>query len=174
MHFTETPLRGAFVIELDSHSDSRGLFARTYCAREFREHGLPELFVQCNTSFNLRKGTLRGMHYQTVPSQESKLVRCTAGAIWDVIVDVRQNSATYRRHFGVELSAVNRRALFVPAEFAHGFQTLQDNTEVFYQMGDYYSPDCSRGIRFDDPKLAIRWPMPVTAISEKDETWPLL
>ena len=174
MRFLTTPLQGAFLIELEPHTDERGLFARTFCAREFREHGLVDAFLQCNTSFNCAKGTLRGLHYQAPPSEEAKLVRCTAGAISDVIVDLRPDSATYLQHFAIELSARNRTALYIPAPFAHGFQTLEDDTEVFYQMGDYYAPELSTGIRWNDPKLGIKWPLPVSTISDKDRTWPLL
>jgi dTDP-4-dehydrorhamnose 3,5-epimerase len=174
MHFTETNLKGAFVIEPEAHQDGRGLFARTFCAREFRDHNLADQFVQCNTSWNAHRGTVRGLHYQVSPSCEVKLVRCTAGSIWDVIVDLRPDSPTYLQHFGVELSARNRRALYIPEMFAHGFQTLEDGAEVFYQMGEFYAPKLAGGIRYDDPKLGIRWPLPVTSISEKDQQWALL
>jgi dTDP-4-dehydrorhamnose 3,5-epimerase len=174
MRFTETPLIGAFIVELESHKDDRGLFARTFCAREFRAQGLIETFVQCNTSWNARQGTLRGLHYQLPPSCEAKLVRCTAGALWDVIVDLRPESPTYRQSFGIELSALNRLALYIPEMIAHGFQTLLHKTEAFYQMSEFYAPDLSTGVRYDDPKLGIRWPMAVSAISEKDQEWALL
>jgi dTDP-4-dehydrorhamnose 3,5-epimerase len=169
-----TKLAGACIIEPEPHKDSRGLFARTFCAREFREHGLVESFVQCNTSWNALTGTLRGLHYQLPPSSEVKLVRCTAGALWDVVVDLRPNSPTYLQHVGVELTANNRRALYIPEMFAHGFQTLEDGTEVFYQMSEFYSPKSARGLRFDDPKLAINWPLPATSISDQDQNWTLL
>ena len=174
MHFTETPLIGAFVVELQPHKDDRGLFARTFCAREFGAQGLIETFVQCNTSWNTSKGTVRGLHYQLPPSSEAKLVRCTAGAMWDVIVDLRPASPTYLQHIGVELTAANRRALYIPEMFAHGFQTLEDGTEVFYQMSEFYAPELSTGLRFDDPKLGIDWPLPALAISDKDQAWALL
>ena len=174
MRFTELSLKGAYLVELQPHEDSRGLFARTFCAREFSDEGLVETFVQCNTSWNARKGTVRGMHYQLPPSCEIKLVRCTAGSLWDVIVDLRPESPGYLQHVGVELSASNRRALYVPAMFAHGFQTLEDGTEVFYQMSEFYSPELATGLRYDDPKLGIRWPLPVSVVSEKDQALALL
>ena len=174
MRFTSTPLRGAFVVEPEPHVDERGLFARTFCSREFAEHGLATTFVQCSVSLNRLRGTLRGMHYQRPPACEVKLVRCTAGSIYDVIVDVRPDSPTYRQHFGVELTAANRRALYIPEMFAHGFQSLQDDSEVFYQISEFYTPDASTGLRFDDPALGIAWPLPVTVMSEKDRLWPLL
>jgi dTDP-4-dehydrorhamnose 3,5-epimerase len=174
MRFIATELAGAYIVEPEPHKDSRGLFARIFCAQEFREHGLVDTFVQCNTSWNARKGTLRGLHYQLPPSSEIKLVRCTAGALWDVIVDLRPGSPTYLQHVGVELTAKNRRALYIPEMFAHGFQTLEDGTEVFYQMSEFYAPKSARGLRFDDPKLAIEWPLPVTSTSDQDRNWALL
>ena len=174
MRFIGTKLEGACIVEPEPHKDSRGLFARTFCAHEFREQGLAEAFVQCNTSWNTHKGTVRGLHYQVSPSCETKLVRCTAGAIWDVIVDLRPGSPTYLQHVGIELSARNRRALYIPEMFAHGFQTLEDGTEVFYQMSEFYTPELAKGLRYDDPKLGIRWPLPVTCISDRDEKWALL
>ena len=174
MRFVPTALAGAYMIEVEPHEDSRGFFARTFCAREFAEHGIEINFVQCSVSMNRTRGTLRGMHYQLPPAGEAKLVRCTAGAIRDVIVDLRQNSPTYLQHFSVELTAQNRCALYVPKTFAHGFQTLEDDTEIFYQMSEFYAPDKSAGVRFDDPKLGIQWPLPVAAIADKDRTWPLL
>jgi dTDP-4-dehydrorhamnose 3,5-epimerase len=174
MRFIATNLDGAWVIEPQLHEDSRGLFARTYCAREFREQGLGDRFVQCNTSWNAHKGTVRGLHYQLPPSSEVKLVRCTAGALWDVIVDLRPDSPTYLQHVGVELSARNRFALYIPEMFAHGFETLEEGTEVFYQMSEFYAPKLSRGIRYDDPKLRVKWPLPVASISDQDLNWTLL
>jgi dTDP-4-dehydrorhamnose 3,5-epimerase len=174
MRFIATNLDGAWVIEPQLHEDSRGLFARTYCAREFREQGLADRFVQCNTSWNAHKGTVRGLHYQLPPSSEVKLVRCTAGALWDVIVDLRPDSPTYLQHVGVELSARNRFALYIPEMFAHGFQTLEEGTEVFYQMSEFYAPKLSRGIRYDDPKLRVKWPLPVASISDQDLSWAFL
>jgi dTDP-4-dehydrorhamnose 3,5-epimerase len=174
MRFIETEFAGAYIIEAEPHADSRGLFARTFCSREFRDHGLVDAFVQCNTSWNARKGTVRGLHFQLAPSCEVKLVRCTTGALWDVIVDLRPKSPTYLRHLGVELTAANRRALYIPEMFAHGFQALEDGTEVFYQMSEYYAPKLAAGLRYDDPKVGIAWPVAVTSISENDLTWALL
>ena len=174
MLFTESPLPGAFVIDLQQRSDERGFFARSFCAAEFEAHGLTPAVAQCNLSFNHRRGTLRGMHYQTAPATEAKLVRCTRGAIYDVIVDLRPHSPTYMRHFGVELSEENRRALYVPEMFAHGYQALTDGAEVAYQVSQAYTPGCERGLRYDDPTLGIAWPIAVTTISEKDRTWPLI
>jgi dTDP-4-dehydrorhamnose 3,5-epimerase len=150
------------------------LFARTFCANEFRAQGLVDVFVQCNTSWNVSKGTLRGLHFQLSPSSEVKLVRCTAGALWDVIVDLRPQSATYLQHVAIELTAGNRLALYIPEMFAHGFQTLEEGTEVFYQMSQFYAPKLARGIRYDDPKIGIKWPLPVTSISDLDLNWTLL
>ena len=174
MNFISTKLFGVFVVELEPHKDSRGFFARTFCAREFGEQGLTTEFVQCSISANRARGTLRGLHYQLPPAGETKLVRCTSGAIYDVVVDLRQNSPTYLQHLSVELTAQNRRALYIPEMFAHGLQTLADDTEVFYQISDFYAPDKSFGLRFDDPKLGIQWPLPVTMINDKDRNWPLL
>ncbi len=173
MRFLPTKLEGAFIIEAEPAEDSRGLFARTFGAREFKEHGLATVFVQCSTSFSVRRGTLRGMHYQGPPACEAKLVRCVAGAVYDVIVDLRPESPTYLQHVGVELTARNRRSIYVPEMFAHGFQTLEDNAEVFYQISEFYAPDKATGLRFDDPKLGIVWPLPVSCISEKDQNWAL-
>jgi dTDP-4-dehydrorhamnose 3,5-epimerase len=174
MHFTATKLTGAWIVELQRHEDSRGFFARTYCVREFGEQALVDNFVQCNISWNERKGTLRGLHYQVPPSAEVKLVRCTAGALLDVIVDLRPGSPTYLQQVAIELTAKNRLAIYIPEMFAHGFQTLEEGTEVFYQMSEYYAPKLARGIRYDDPKLAIEWPLPVAAISNQDLSWPPL
>jgi dTDP-4-dehydrorhamnose 3,5-epimerase len=174
MQFIATELEGAYVIQPQFHEDNRGLFARTYCAHEFGERGLVNSFVQCNTSWNAPKGTVRGLHYQLPPSSEVKLVRCTAGALLDVIVDLRPGSPTYLQHVGVELTARNRLALYIPGMFAHGFQTLEEGTEVFYQMSEFYAPKLARGFRYDDPKLGIKWPLPVTSISGQDLNWTLL
>lgn len=171
MRFTETPLRGAFVIELDLLSDERGHFARTFDVAEFAEHGLDPTVVQCNTSVNARRGTLRGMHYQAEPDGEAKLVRCTRGSIYDVAVDLRRDSDTYRRWFGTELSASNGRMLFIPVGMAHGFQTLQDDSEVHYQMSHHYVPEQARGVRFDDPAFGIDWPLPNPVVSERDRQY---
>jgi dTDP-4-dehydrorhamnose 3,5-epimerase len=174
MIFTETPLPGAFVIELELHEDERGFFARTFCANEFSEHGLQPVVAQANVSFNHEKGTLRGMHHQVAPAEEAKLVRCSAGAIHDVIIDLREQSPTHLSHFGVELSAQNRKALYVPERFAHGYQTLSDGAEVTYQVSEFYSPGHGAGVNYADPAFGIKWPLPVTAISDKDSSWPHL
>jgi dTDP-4-dehydrorhamnose 3,5-epimerase len=174
MIFRETPLAGAFVIDLDRRSDPRGFFARSFCGEEFAAHGLNSTVVQCNISFNHQRGTLRGMHYQVPPAPEAKLVRCLRGAIYDVIVDMRPDSPTYLQHFGIEISDENRTALFVPEMFAHGYQALSDGAEVLYQVSASYAPACERGLRHDDPALGIVWPVPVTAISDKDKAWPLI
>ncbi|MBD2113509.1 MULTISPECIES: dTDP-4-dehydrorhamnose 3,5-epimerase [Cyanophyceae] len=172
MIFEATNLKDAFVIDLEIRSDDRGGFARTFCAKEFEEHGLKPMVAQCNMSFNYKKGTLRGMHYQLAPAAETKLVRCTRGAIYDVIIDIRPDSPTYMQHFGIELTADNRKALYVPELFAHGYQALTDDAEVIYQVGEFYSPGYEQGIRYDDPTFGIKWPIPVTVISEKDGQWP--
>ncbi len=174
MIFHETKLKGAYIVELDKREDERGFFARAYCAREFEEHGLRPQMVQANTSYNHKKGTLRGMHYQVPPASEPKFIRCIRGAVWDVIIDMRPESPTYLEHIGIELSADNRRAIYVPDLFAHGNQALTDGAELFYLVGEYYTPGCERGVRFDDPAVGIDWPLPVTVISEKDANWPLL
>jgi dTDP-4-dehydrorhamnose 3,5-epimerase len=174
MRFIQTPLPGAWLIELDLLEDERGWFARTFDAQEFEAHGLNPTVVQCNTSFNARRDTLRGMHYQVHPHGESKLVRCVHGAIFDVAVDLRPDSPTLRRWHGVELSADNRRAFYIPAGLAHGFQTLIDGAEVVYQMADPFVPEAARGVRWDDPAFGIEWPRPEgeRTISEKDRTYP--
>jgi dTDP-4-dehydrorhamnose 3,5-epimerase len=174
MRFMQTPLPGAWVIELDRLGDERGWFARTFDADEFRARRLDPTIVQCNASFNARCDTVRGMHYQAEPHGESKLVRCVRGVIFDVAVDVRPQSPTYRRWHGVELSSENARALYIPAGLAHGFQTLTDDCEVVYQMGHAYVPEAARGVRWDDPALAIEWPEPrgERTISEKDRGYP--
>jgi len=158
MKFTETKLKGAFIIEIELIKDERGFFARTWCKKEFSEYGLNPNLAQCNISFNKKKGTIRGMHYQDDPYQEAKLVRCTRGSIFDVIIDIRPDSNTFQKWISVELTSTNQKMLYIPEGFAHGFQTLEDNTEVFYQMSEYYHPECARGIRWDDPKLGITWP----------------
>jgi dTDP-4-dehydrorhamnose 3,5-epimerase len=170
--FTPTPLAGAFVIEPEPLPDSRGLFARTWCRRELEARGLETRIAQCSTSFNKRKGTLRGMHYQVAPFAETKIVRCTRGSLHDVIVDLRPGSPTFGRHCAVVLSADNRKAMYVPTGFAHGFQTLEDDTEVLYQISEFYSPEHSRGLRWDDPALGIRWPEDERTISERDRSYP--
>lgn len=171
MRFIQTKLKNAYVIEPEKFADERGFFARSWCEKEFREQGLNANLVQCNISFNNKRGTIRGMHLQIPPFAEAKLVRCTQGAIYDVIVDLRPDSATYQKWIGVELTAENRRALYVPEGFAHGFQTLADNTEVFYQMSEFYAPECARGFRWNDPTFKINWPEPVSVISLKDREY---
>ena len=174
MIFTATRLAGAYLIDPERIEDERGFFARTWCRDEFERQGLNPRLVQCNVSYNHRRGTLRGMHYQAKPHEEAKLVRCTRGAIYDVIVDLRPDSPTYRQWVAVELTAENRRMLYIPEGFAHGFQTLADETEVFYQMSESYHPQSARGVRYDDPALGIAWPLEVAIISEKDRGYPLL
>jgi dTDP-4-dehydrorhamnose 3,5-epimerase len=174
MRFTQTPLTGVWVIELDLLGDERGWFARTFDAEEFAARGLNPTVAQCNASFNAQRDTLRGMHYQADPHGESKLVRCVRGAIFDVAVDLRADSSTYRGWHGVELSAENRLAFYIPAGLAHGFQTLEEDCEVLYQMGSDYGPESARGVRWDDPAFAIDWPEPrgERVISERDTTYP--
>jgi dTDP-4-dehydrorhamnose 3,5-epimerase len=172
MRFTPTRLSGAFILDPERREDARGHFARTFCRREFEAHGLRPDIAQANVAWNARKGTLRGMHYQVAPAVETKLVRCTRGALWDVIVDLRPESPTFLEHVGVELSAENGRQLFVPELFAHGYITLADDTEAAYQVGEFYAPEAERGIRYDDPALGISWPVPVEVISDKDAAWP--
>ena len=174
MIFTETKLRGAYLIDLGKHEDERGFFARSWCAEEFESHGLNARLVQCNISFNKKRGTLRGMHYQAAPYEEAKLVRCTMGALYDVIIDLRSNSPTYKEWVSVELTAQNRRAFYVPEGFAHGFQTLVDETEVFYQMSEFFHPECARGIRWDDPAFGISWPIFNPIVSERDSFFALI
>jgi dTDP-4-dehydrorhamnose 3,5-epimerase len=170
--FTETALPGAFVIEPERLEDQRGFFARTWCARELETRGLDSRLAQCSISFNKRRGTLRGMHYQVPPAAETKLVRCTTGAICDVIIDLRPDSPTFTRHVAVILSAENRKTLYVPVGFAHGFQTLADDTEVFYQMSEFHAPEHARGVRWDDPAFGICWPEDERIITERDRTYP--
>jgi dTDP-4-dehydrorhamnose 3,5-epimerase len=172
MKFIQTKFIGAFLIELQRAKDERGFFARSFCRKEFEMHGLNPAVAQCNTSFNHAIGTLRGMHYQLEPCREVKLVRCISGAIHDVIIDLRPTSPTYRGWEGFELSAENRRALYVPESFAHGYLTLADNTEVFYQVSEFYSPDYERGIRWNDPAFMIHWPITPRIISSKDASHP--
>ena len=172
MIFTETSLRGAFVIEPELLEDARGFFARTWCARDFELRGLETRVAQCSTSFNKKKGTLRGMHYQVPPFAETKIVRCTRGAMYDVIIDLRASSPTFARHFAVVLTAGNRKMLYVPAGFAHGFQTLEDDTEAAYQISEFYSSIHARGVRWDDPAFAIQWPDDHRIIVERDRMYP--
>jgi len=169
--FRETELPGAFVIELQKYEDERGFFARCWCQQEFESHGLNPRTVQGNISFNKVKGTLRGMHYQVAPHAETKLVRCTRGAIYDVIIDLRRESPTYKRYVSEVLSSTNYKALFIPEGCAHGFQTLEDNSEVFYQMSEFYSPEHQRGLRYNDPAFRINWPIEATVISDRDRNY---
>ncbi|MGO9689078.1 MAG: dTDP-4-dehydrorhamnose 3,5-epimerase [Syntrophobacteraceae bacterium] len=171
MIFRETPLKGAFVIEIEKHADNRGFFGRSWCRGEFEEHGLNPRLVQCSISFNPRRATLRGMHYQAAPFKEAKLIRCTMGSIHDVIVDLRPDSETFRQYFAVDLNSENRKMLYVPEGFAHGFLTTCDDSEVFYQMSEFYSPDHSRGFRWNDPAFGIDWPFEVEIISDRDRNY---
>ena len=172
MNFTEIGLAGAYVIDLNQLRDERGFFARGYCSKEFEAQGLASRVVQSNVSFNLKKATLRGMHYQVTPYEETKLVRCTRGAIYDVIIDLRPQSKTFQKWFGVELTEDNYRMLYVPEGFAHGFETLADRSEVVYHVSEFYTPNAEQGIRYNEPAFGIRWPLEVQVISEKDKNWP--
>lgn len=172
MLFTQTKLKGAYLIELEKKADERGFFARAWCREEFQALNLPPQFVQCNVSWNGRKGTLRGMHRQVAPHEESKLMRCTRGAIYDVMLDLRRDSPTFGKWQGFELTEDNHRSLFVPDGFAHGYQTLEDNSEVVYLVSEFYVPGCEKGVRYNDPAFGIQWPAAVTVISEKDNSWP--
>ena len=171
MIFTETKLKGAFIIDLERRSDERGFFARAFCQHEFRDHGLKPGIAQANIASNHRKGTLRGMHFQYPPMAETKLVRCTRGAILDIIVDLRPESRTYLQHVAVELNEENMTALYVPERFAHGYQALRDGTDTSYQVGEFYAPNTEGGLRHDDPQLGLEWPLPVSVISPKDEAF---
>jgi dTDP-4-dehydrorhamnose 3,5-epimerase len=172
--FTETKLKGAFIIDLERKEDPRGFFARAFCQNEFAAHGLKPVIAQANLASNKKKGTVRGMHFQYPPAAETKLVRCTRGAILDIIVDLRPESETYLQHVAVELNEDNQRALYVPERFAHGYQALRDNTDTSYQVGEFYTPDAEGGLMFNDPSLSLHWPLPVTVISEKDQKFQLL
>ena len=174
MRFTPVPLAGAFIVDAERHEDERGFFSRTFCEHEFAANGIKQRPVQSNISFNTIRGTLRGMHFQRAPHAEAKLVRCTAGKIFDVIVDVRLDSPTRYQWFGIELDSESRRALYIPEGFAHGFQTLADTTEIFYEMFNHFQPGYADGLRWDDPALAIAWPLAVETISDKDQSYPLL
>jgi dTDP-4-dehydrorhamnose 3,5-epimerase len=174
MIFTETKLKGAFLIDLERREDSRGFFARAFCQKEFAAHGLRPSIAQGNVAFNIKKGTLRGMHFQFPPAAETKLVRCTRGAILDIIVDLRPESVTYLQHISVELNEDNQRSLYVPERFAHGYQVLRDSTDTSYQVGEFYTPSAESGLLHNDPKLNLEWPLPVTVISEKDQKFALL
>jgi len=174
MLFTETKLRGAFVIDIERREDSRGFFARIFCQHEFAAHGLKPVIAQANVAYNRKKGTLRGMHFQFPPAAETKLVRCTRGAILDIIVDLRPESTTYLQHIAVELTEENCRALYVPERFAHGYQVLRDDTETSYQVGEFYTPGSEGGLLYNDPRLGLEWPLPVSIISDKDQVWKRL
>ena len=167
-----TPLAGAYLIEPEPMRDARGFFARSYCEREFAAQGINGRPVQCNISYNTKRGTLRGMHFQRAPHGEAKLVRCTAGGIYDVIIDLRRDSPTFRQWAGFELTADNRSALYIPEGFAHGFQTLTDDSEVFYQMFDFFEPGSAGGVRWDDPAFGIAWPLTDPVMSDKDRAYP--
>lgn len=172
MRFVETSIPGAYVIEIVEIRDARGFFARTWCEDELRAHGLAPHIAQESCSYSEKKGTLRGLHYQAPPHEEVKLVRCTSGSCFDVIVDLRRGSPAFARWFGIELSAENRKTLYVPRGCAHGFQTLVDQTEVFYQMSDPYAPECARGVRWNDPAFGIRWPDTNPILSDRDRSFP--
>ncbi len=171
MKFEALSLAGAYVIEMEQLADERGFFARAFCRREFEAHGLDPNVAQVNVSFNRRRGTLRGMHYQAAPHEEAKVVRCTQGAIWDVIVDLRPGSPTFRQWQGVELSSANRRSLYVPRGFAHGFQALADDAEVLYLMSEFYHPESARGVRWNDPAFGISWPIADPHMSPRDASY---
>jgi dTDP-4-dehydrorhamnose 3,5-epimerase len=171
--FTETKLKGAYILELERREDSRGFFARGFCQNEFWAHGLKPTIAQGNIASNIKAGTLRGMHFQYPPAAESKLVRCTRGAIYDIIVDLRPESPTYLQHIGVELNEDNQRALYVPERFAHGYQTLTDKTDTSYLVGEFYTPEAEGGLLYDDPSLKLDWPLPVSVVSDKDQKFPL-
>ena len=173
MEFKETILKGSFVVDLSKLEDERGFFARAFCNEEFKNENLISEIVQANISFNKLKGTLRGMHYQKKPYQETKFIRCIKGSIFDIIIDLRKESPTYKKHFGIELTAENRSALFVPKDFAHGFITLEDNTEVIYMVSQSYAPDAEGGIRWDDSQFNLNWPIKPTNISPKDAQWSI-
>jgi len=172
MIFRETMLPGAYVADMERREDDRGFFSRSWCRREFEAHGLNPNLAQCNVSFNTKKGTLRGMHFQAKPYEEAKLVRCTMGSVYDVIVDLRQDSLSFRKHMGVILTSDNRKMLYVPEGFAHGFLTLEDNTEIHYQMSEFYTPEYARGFRWNDPAFGIEWPSEVIIISDRDRNYP--
>jgi dTDP-4-dehydrorhamnose 3,5-epimerase len=172
MIFTETPLKGAYLIDMEKRGDERGFFARAFCVQEFADHGLSSQIVQANNSLSARKGTLRGMHYQLAPKAETKVVRCLRGALHDILLDLRPDSPTFGQSFGAELTADNRRMMYVPKGFAHGFITLADDTEAFYLVDEFYAPQAERGVRWNDPRFAIPWPAQPTVISDKDRNYP--
>ncbi len=172
MKFVETPLEGVYVVELEPLGDDRGYFARAWCKREFDERGLPGEFVQINMSGSAEAGTIRGFHYQLAPNEEDKFVRCVRGSAFDVAIDLRPESPTFKQWFGVELSTANQKALLVPGGFAHGYQTLEPNTELLYQVSAFYAPDAERGLRWNDPTFGVNWPLADPTLSDKDAAWP--
>lgn len=174
MIFAPTPISGAMLVDLEPHVDARGSFARAFCKREFAQHGVDFDVVQCNLARSHRAGIVRGLHYQERPAEERKLVRCVAGAVFDVLVDMRPTSASFRKTFHVRLDAQRRQALFVPSGVAHGYQALEDQTEFLYMTDQYYAPGVEKGVRYSDPRLAIPWPLPPRDVAERDERWPLL
>lgn len=174
MRFAETEISGAWVIDPNPHEDNRGRFMRAWCAREFLEHGIEFSPIQANMGFSLCKGTVRGMHYQMAPAPEAKLIRCTRGVMFDVVLDLRPGSPSFGEWYGVELSAENGRMLYIPEQCAHGYQTLEDETEMYYMASAFYTPSAARGVRFDDPAFGIQWPLAATLVSQQDLTWPLL
>lgn len=171
MIFTETKLKGAFIVDIERREDSRGFFGRAFCQNEFKQHGLKPIIAQANIAFNHKKGTVRGMHFQFPPVAETKLVRCTRGGILDIIVDLRPESPTYLQHVSVELNEDNYRALYVPERFAHGYQALHDKTDTSYQVGEFYTPGTEGGLLYNDRRLGLEWPLPVSVISDKDQVW---
>lgn len=171
MQFTETKLQGAFIIDVERHEDNRGFFGRLFCQNEFRAHGLKPLIAQVNIGSNVKRGTIRGMHFQFPPVAETKYVRCTRGAILDIIVDLRPESPTYLQHVTVELTAENQRGIYIPERFAHGYQTLEDRTDTIYMVGEFYSPGMEGGLLYDDPGLGCKWPLPAEVVSDKDKSW---
>jgi dTDP-4-dehydrorhamnose 3,5-epimerase len=174
MRFSETPIVGAWQIDPSPHGDERGRFLRAWCSREFKEHGLEFLPVQANMGLSVHKGTIRGMHFQTTPALEAKLIRCTRGSMFDVVLDLRPGSVSYGKWHGAELNAENGRMLYVPEQCAHGYQTLENNTEMYYMTSQFYTPTAASGVRFDDPAFGIAWPMAPTVVSEQDRNWPLV
>lgn len=171
MKFTETKIAGAYLIEIEPRVDERGFFSRTFCTQEFAEYNLENSFDQCNVSFTAKQGTIRGMHYQLAPYTETKLVRCTKGAIFDIILDLRSDSPSFKQWVGMELNTDNHQMFYIPAGCAHGLQTLADNTEVFYQMSGFYNADAARGVRWNDPIFGIKVPLPLTLITERDASY---
>ena len=174
MRFQETPVVGAWLVDPSPHADERGRFLRAWCSREFREHGLEFLPVQANMGLSVRKGTIRGMHFQAAPALEAKLIRCTRGSMFDVVVDLRPDSVSYGKWHGAELSADNGRMLYVPEQCAHGYQTLENNTEMYYLTSQFYTPAVASGVRFNDPAFDIEWPLAATVVSDQDRNWPLV